>query len=181
MMNMKSLSNAGRLIVLIGLGALILSGCSLFQTDSPKVCPRVSLLNEAAKITQYRDGPGRDLIDVRFEARVHDVNWGCSYADKRLSVVANIDIVAQRGPAFAEGKIVVPFFVAIIDKDQNIIAKEQFLTEIAFGGARRRSGVREEIEQIVFLKENENGSDYEIIVGLQLNEQQLQQNRGRRF
>ena len=50
-----------------------------------------------------------------------------------------------------------------------------------FGGARRRSGVREEIEQIVFLKENENGSDYEIIVGLQLNEQQLQQNRGRRF
>lgn len=181
MMNMKSLRNAGRAIVLIGLGSLILSGCSLFQTASPKVCPRVSLLNEAAKMTQYRHGPGRDLIDVLFEARVQDVNWSCNYADNRLRVVATIDIIAQRGPAFEKGNANVPFFVAIIDKAQNILTKKQFQSEIVFGNVRRRGGVREEIEQTIFLKENESGSDYEIIVGLQLDKAQLQQNRGRRF
>ena len=41
--------------------------------------------------------------------------------------------------------------------------------------------MREEIEQIIFLKENESGADYEIIVGLQLDKAQLQQNRGQRF
>ncbi len=181
MMNMKSLRNAGRVIVLIGLGSLILSGCSIFQTDSPKACPRVSLLNEAAKMTQYRDGPGRDLIDVLFEARVHDVNWGCNYAGKRLRVVATIDIIAQSGPAAKGENVDVPFFVAIIDKAQNIVAKQQFQSEMAFGKVRRRGGVREEIEQIIFLKENESGADYEIIVGLQLDKAQLQQNRGQRF
>jgi hypothetical protein len=75
----------------------------------------------------------------------------------------------------------VPFFVAIIDKAQNIVAKAQFESEIVFRYGRRRVGAREEIEQIIFLKENEGGTDYEIIVGLQLNEGQLQQNRGRRF
>lgn len=181
MMIMKTFRDAGRLILLIGVGGLILSGCSLFQTASPKVCPRVSLLNEAAKMTQYRAGPGRDLIDVRFEARVHDVNWNCKYSKNRLRVVAAIDIVAHRGPASEEGNAVVPFFVAIIDKSQNIIAKEEFKSEIEFPDKRRRSGIREEIEQTVFLKKGESGADYEIIVGLQLNEQQLQQNRGRRF
>ena len=132
-------------------------------------------------MTQYRDGPGRDLIDVLFQARVIDVNWRCNYTGKRLGVVATIDIVAQRGPASKGGNANVPFFVAIIDKDQSIVAKQEFQSEIKFGGVRRRAGAREEIEQIIFLKTNESGTDYEIIVGLQLTEAQLRQNRGRRF
>jgi hypothetical protein len=72
------------------------------------------------------------------------------------------------------------FVPGIIDYEQNIIAKQTFASKIEFRDGRRRAGVREEIEQILFLKEGEGGSDYEIIVGLQLTEQQLQQNRGRR-
>ena len=181
MVNMKNLRNAGRLIVLVGLGSLLLSNCALFQTERPRACPRVSLLNEAAEMTQYRAGPGRDLIDVQFEARVQDVNWGCKYADNRLRIEALIDIVAQRGPASKGGNANVPFFVAIIDKAQNIVAKAQFESEIVFRDGRRRAGAREEIEQIIFLKEDEGAPDYKIIVGLQLNEGQLQQNRGRHF
>ena len=180
MMNLKRFRAAARVIIPVSIGCLILVGCSLFQTERPKSCPRVSLLNEAAKMTLYRPGPGRDLTDVRFEARVHDVNWGCKFNDNRMRVEAMIDIVAQKGPAFEGDRANVPFFVAIIDKAQNIIAKEQFQSDIEFRDGRRRAGVREEIEQTVFLKEKESGTDYEIIVGLQLNEQQLRQNRGRR-
>lgn len=178
---MKRFRDAGRVSLVIGLGFLTLSGCSMFQTASPKECPRVSLLNAAAKMTQYKQGPGRDLIDVLFEARVLDIKWSCNFAGNRLRVVAAIDLVAQRGPASKGGDANVPFFVAIIDKDQNIVAKEEFQSAIEFTDARRRAGVREEIEQTVFLKENENGTDYEIIVGLQLDKQQLQQNRSGRF
>ena len=70
--------------------------------------------------------------------------------------------------------------VVIIDYEQNIIAKKTFASEIEFRDGRRRADVREEIEQILFLKEGENGDDYEIIVGMQLTEQQLKQNRRRR-
>ncbi len=167
--------------MLAGLGILLLTSCGLLQPGSPKICPRVSLLNEAAKMTEYQAGPGRDLIDVLYEARVHDVNWACKYADNRLRIEAKIDLIAQRGPASKGDNAQVPFFVAIVDKDQNIIAKEEFDSEIEFRDGRRRAGVREEVEQIIFLKKGEVGADYEIIVGLQISEQQLKQNRGKRF
>ncbi|MDA1099415.1 MAG: hypothetical protein O2967_10575 [Proteobacteria bacterium] len=178
---MKRLRNAVRVAVLLGLAAVTLLGCALFQTGSPKDCPRVSLLNEAAKMTEYKDGPGRDLTDVLFEARVLDIKTTCSYAKNYVRVVAAIDLAAQRGPAFTVGGANVPFFVAIIDKAQNIMAKKEFQSEIRFSATNRRAGVREEIEQTVFLKDNESGTDYEIIVGLQLNERQLQQNRGQGY
>ncbi len=174
----RSLSGATALICL---GALLLSACSMFQPNSPKPCPNVALLNDAAKMTRYRDGPGRDLTDVLFEARVQDVKWGCKYADGRVRVEAMIDIVAQRGPAFGGANAQVPFFVAVIDGAQNIIAKKNFDSEIEFRDGRRRAGVREEIDQTVFLQEGEHGPEYEIIVGLQVTEQQLQQNRGQRY
>jgi len=187
MMNIKKNQRIGKTprqlaqVVLVGLCALVLTSCGIFQPSSPKVCPRVSLLNEAAKLTQYRDGPGRDLIDVLYEARVHDVNWACGYSDNRLRIEAKIDLVAQRGPASKGANAQVPYFVAIIDKAQNIIAKAEFESEIEFRDGRRRAGVREEVEQIIYLKEGEVGTDYEIIVGLQLTAPQLKQNRGSRF
>jgi hypothetical protein len=180
MEKMKRTRSLGGAMALISIGALLLSACSMFQPNSPKPCPRVSLLNDAAKLTRYRDGPGRDLTDVLFEARVHDVKWGCKYADGRVRVEAMIDIIAQRGPAFAGANAQVPFFVAVIDETQNIIAKKTFDSEVEFRDGRRRAGVREEIDQTVFLKQGEHGPEYEIIVGLQVTERQLQQNRGRR-
>ena len=89
-----------------------------------------------------------------------------------------IDIVAQKGPAAKGVAAQVPFFVAIIDNDQNIIAKKTFVSELEFRDGRRRAGVREEIEQIMYLKKGEAGTGYEVIVGLQLTKHQLKQNRG---
>lgn len=166
--------------MLLAAAGMLLSACAFFSPQEAKVCPRVSLLNEAVTMTRYKDGPGRDLIDVLYEAKVHDVNWTCKFLDNRMRVEAAIDIVAQRGPASKGGNAQVPFFVAIIDSAQKIVAKKTFSSEVEFRGGRRRAGVREEIEQTVFLKKGESGTDYEIIVGLQLTEQQLKQNRGRR-
>jgi hypothetical protein len=178
--NMATIGKSVKATTLIVCAGLLLAACGLFRPGEVKVCPRVSLLNEAASMIRYRDGPGRDLTDVLYEAKVRDINWSCKYLDNRLRVEAVIDIVAQKGPASTGANAQVPFFVAIIDGGQNIVAKKTFSSEVEFRAGQRRAGVREEIEQTVFLKQGESGTDYEIIVGLQLTEQQLQQNRGRR-
>ena len=91
-----------------------------------------------------------------------------------------IDISAQIGPASKGPSAQVNFFVAIIDSKKNIIAKKIFTSEVKFIDGGRRAGGREEVEQILFLNNGEIGSDYEVVVGLQLTKSQLQQNRGRR-
>ena len=178
MKNKTSICKVAGLIVLIAGCGLLLAACGFLAPGEIKICPRVSLLNKAEKMVRYRDGPGRDLTDIRYEAKVLDIKSSCKYLDNRVQVEAVIDIVAQKGPASKGVRIQVPFFVAIIDSGQNIIAKKTFASELEFLDRSRRAGVREEIEQIMYLKKGEAGAGYEIIVGLQLTKDQLKQNRG---
>ncbi len=169
-----------RLIAPLALCALVLSGCGLFQKDDPRICPRVSILNDADRAVVYRDGPGRDLIDVRHEAQIGDISWSCKYSKEQVRVLAKIRILAQRGPASVNAQASFDFFVAVTDNGYDILAKEVFKTTIPFPEGRTQSGVFEEIEEIIPLSSQEDGPNYEIIVGFQLSEEQLQLNRKRR-
>lgn len=157
----------------------MLGGCSLFQKDDPRLCPRVSILNEANRVVVYRDGPGRDLIDVRNEAQIGNISWSCKYSKEQVTVLANISILAQRGPASQSPEGQFSFFVAITEGGRDILAKEVFQTTVPFPAGRTQAGVFEEIEQIIPLASETDGPNYEIIVGFQLSEDQLEHNRRR--
>lgn len=160
---------------------LLVAGCSLFRKEEPRSCPRVSLLNDATRITLYRDGPGRDLTDVVTEARVDIAAVGCKYDDRHVTVIAQITFRAQRGPAATGREADLPFFVAITDSGQDVLAKQEFATRIEFPEGQSRAGVIEEMEQRIPLPDPKtSGPGFEILVGFQLTEKQLEENRGRR-
>tara|TARA_R110002167_G_scaffold39648_1_gene122266 strand:- start:283 stop:798 length:516 start_codon:yes stop_codon:yes gene_type:complete len=166
-------------LFLIG-GVLLLAGCSLFQKDDPRACPRVSILNDAARVAVYRDGPGRDLIDVMHEGQIGDIGWSCKYDKTQVNVLAKISFLAQRGPASDRPEASFKYFVAITADGQEILAKKVFTTVVAFPSGLSQAGVFEEIEQIIPLPDLESGPNYEIIVGFQLSEEQLKHIRKRR-
>jgi len=159
---------------------MVLVGCDFFQGQDTRPCPRVTVLDDAGRSTQHRDGPGRDLTDVTYIARIEDVQSTCKYRKQQLTVDATIIILAQRGPASTQPQANFPFFVAITDIDQNILAKEVFDSVVEFPDGRRRAGVYEEITQEIALGPDETGIAYEIIVGFQLSREQLERNRARR-
>ena len=164
------------------LALLLVSGCTLFgKNNETRPCPAVVKLEETSEAVQYADGKGRDLIDLRFSAEIGEIAWSCTYdGDTAVEMVLEIRVLVDKGPA-AKGQLAkFPFFVAITDKKQKILAKEVFVSEIEFPEGRRRAGVIEEVEQIIPLKTDQSGADYEIIVGLQLNREQLDFNRQRR-
>ena len=160
--------------------AVLLTGCSFFQKDDPRLCPRVSILNEAASVAVYRAGPGRDLIDVVHEGRLGDITWSCKYSEKEVSILTRISFLAQRGPASQDRKAEFQYFVAVRDHNQDILAKQIFATVIEFPEGRAQAGVFEEIEQVIPLPDETSGPEFEIIVGFQLTEEQLERNRERR-
>ena len=73
-----------------------------------------------------------------------------------------------------------PFYVAITDVSENIIAKETFGSKMDFQQSRRRVGVVEEITQTIPLA-GRRPAEYEILVGLQLTADQLEFNRKARL
>lgn len=159
--------------------ALFLAGCSTFNREPPPPCPPVAILGETASLTQFRPGPGRDLTDVEYGVQILDYRGGCQFSSDKRSVIVELttDIVAQRGPAMSGTTITVPYFVAVLDRNQQILTKQVFESRIDLPAGRRRAGVAEGTEPLIPFAEGRGPKDYSIMIGLQLTDEQLAWNR----
>lgn len=172
-------------VATVAVATLALTACSgsfetdllgMFKKKTPWPCPQVEVLPGADSVTFYREGPGRDLVDVRFEGQITPVSGECQYIDDDTAVVANLilRIDATKGPAATSQSEEFPFFVAIARRDDaRILAKEVFLSPVEIPEGRRRGAVQEEIEQYIPLTGITTGYDYVIIVGFQLTREQM--------
>lgn len=170
----------------MALGAAIgvLSGCGAFDSTPPPACPRAAIVDEAKAAAYYREGAGRDITDVAFEVAIPSLTGVCEYdfdeGRATVSSVLTIGIEAKRGPAGDSDAVEVPYFVAVVDPDRRILAKEVFRPRLSFAESGIRAQTVEEIEQIIPIGADYVGEDYEILVGLQLDRGQLEENLKRK-
>ena len=138
-------------------------------------CPQVEVLPGAETITIFREGEGRDLVDVRFEGIIAPFSGQCQYVDDDTAVVVELilRIGATKGPAATSQTEEFPFFVAIAEKTGKIIAKKVFYSPVEVEEGRRRATVQEELEQRIPLTGLKTGADYVIIIGFQLTREQM--------
>jgi hypothetical protein len=158
----------------------VLSACGGGRPNVPP-CPRVGILGDAYKATQYRDGPGRDLTDVAFDTELVDYNGSCKYQDKQTTVIVSfiLQIGATRGPAADKSEAQVPYFVAVVDKQQNVLSRNRFVARIPFKEGQRRVIVGDEFEQALPLQGRPT-TDFEILIGLEVPPDQLNRIRQQR-
>jgi hypothetical protein len=161
-------------VALVCVGTL--GACSSSKEAGPP-CPRVAVVPELGRTTIYRDGPARDLTDVRYNAEITDARGSCRYDRTGVGVDMTVDIVGERGPAADGDGTDVQYFVAITDPQRNILAKEVFPTRIPFRPNERRAGIREEIEERIPLPPGAVGADYRIMLGFQLSPEEAARNR----
>ncbi|MDA0368538.1 MAG: hypothetical protein O3C65_13320 [Proteobacteria bacterium] len=165
------------------IGALVIVGLVAACTRTPPLpCPPVSILGDAEDITLFAADRGEDLTDIAYRASIDQIGRNCDYARAGDSVTSTISVrlVATRGPAAQvdEGSFV--FFVAVVDKEQNILARERFESAFSFQPNQRQAAAIEEIEQIIPIKSGLRGLDYEVLVGFELTPAQLEFNRQER-
>lgn len=173
---------------------LLLAGC---ETVSDVVagappqppCPPSSVLDDAATVTKFREGPGRDFIDVVAEGKISGYGGGCHYdfdmktGEALLTVEVAVEFEAQRGSADKDRKAKFDYFVSIADKEQNILNKGVFNVDIDFPDNRTRRNVTDDNPPVVLeikLKPEQVGKDFHIFIGFQLSESELEFNRRQR-
>lgn len=164
-----------------GLGALLfagLAGCGLFSSPAEQFdCPATAAVADATTLSKFLDGPGRDLTDVRYQVRLVDVLNKCSYDRTGVTVEMLVAFALELGPANPDRNASFPFFVAITDPSNEIIAKRIFTSSLAFPSNVGYVEHREELRQRIPLPKGGGASDYQVIVGLQLTEDELEYNR----
>ena len=153
----------------------LLAACS-GEEAAPPPCPVVVLAQDTGRLTRF-EGSGRDLTDVLFETRIINANLTCEYDDDKVEAYLRLLFDVTRGPADTSRKAQFNHIVAITDREQNILVREEFELEAEFPGNRTERRLVDEIDQIIPLAEGKNGADYVVYVGLALSRDELDYNR----
>lgn len=156
-----------------------LSSCGLFDTTPQFDCPMVGMPRETATLTRFREGPGRDLTDVVFDAGIADVKIACNYTSKGANIDLNVLLSAERGPANTSRTATVPYFIAIVDPSRNILAKEVFTKTLTFQPNVSRATDVDQTQELIPLPRGKSAERYGIVVGMQLTGDEVEYNRNK--
>ena len=146
-------------------------------------CPDVQIIEDGKEITQFRPGIGRDVIDIEFEAKLDIVTAECSFNRETYNVtmVISYTIEANQGPAATTNTFDIPYLVAVVNRDQEILVRSSFDTVATFTLGKRRVRFTDQIEQITPVSDPTEGAQYEILASFLLDKDQLLYNREKRL
>lgn len=150
--------------------------------DPGPVCPATAVLSDAATVTKLKPGISGAMAkpaDVSFQAEMSQARLDCNYnrADNTLTINVKFAVKASRGPAAPAANPQLPYFVAIIDADNNVLVKDVYNSEPQMDG-RTNNTYTETISNLpVPLAMDKGPSDYEILTGFQLTPGELAYNR----
>ena len=101
----------------------------------------MSLVPDASDATFYREGPGRDLTDVRFRAAIGDARGQCDYRGDTLRMDMAVLLLAERGPALGDREPAdFEYFVALTDEQRRIVSKAVFKGRVVFPAGQDTRG-----------------------------------------
>ena len=154
--------------------------------DKPTIlpCPDYRILADAARIVQFRQGAGRDLVDVNIDGRIEDLAMECltdlnkDTNSGNMEVAITVSFGAKRGPANTSKLAVLPYFISVTDQKRNVLYREEFKVSVRFPG--NQSAIQffgETVTLELPLTPKVSSQSYLIYSGLQLNRKQLQYNQ----
>jgi hypothetical protein len=159
--------------------AAVLSGCANNQLPP---CPEVRVDSTTARLTQFKEGAGRDITDVAYQAEVVAYQGSCVFSDEGVTVEMDLDFAVTTGAAVQQGPAEIYYFVAIPQLFPQAQAKRVFQLKKNLPAT---PGVRELVREndlrvFIPLKKDEPAAGYDVYVGLQLNSAQLEYNRSQK-
>lgn len=167
----------------------LLAGCSAFgdalsNEPNPGPCPRAFALYDAARKVTF-DGPEELYSNIGFTAEIQGVRSLCRYqGDRPIIADLEVDFGFGRGPAAVGRRVDMNFFIAVTRKDLAVIHKESFPISATFPRGEDRVFVSERVDEITIPRASDSvsGTNFEILVGLELSDDELAFNRaGKRF
>lgn len=172
--------------------ALVLTGCQSVRDTlsepepNPGPCPNALALYDAHRLVEM-NGQALDYDNVGFTGEIRNIVSRCRYTDQRISPIdmeVAVRLAFGRGPAAAASEKTYELFVAVTRTDSAVIERQVFPITVRFEPGQDRVEVIEEFSPITIPRADAttSGANFEVLLGFELTEDQLQFNRdGLRF
>lgn len=173
---MRNIGPRRLVIGVVAAALLVLAGCA---KESPTVCPVLGVLGKASSVTKFGPGGGQAPENVSWQAEIANADLDCVYTTDLLDemeVNMRVNMIGRHGPAGGPDTARVEYFVVITDRTGTIVTKKIFPATINFGG-QQQVAITEEIWQLYRLETGGGGSLYEVWVGFQLSDDEVEYNR----
>lgn len=164
------------------LAALLLSSALAGCGQEALPCPDAKVLREADQVTKFAPGQDGNRQAVVYVGHIAQARLACSYDPKSyesMRVALGIQIDAERPPAAKVDAAELRYFVAIVNLQGQILARQDFPLSLPFKLGENSASTVEQINQFVPLKYPQNGGSMQVWVGFQLSDAELQYNRQR--
>jgi hypothetical protein len=166
-----------RLTALVGLLAISLGGC---HADVTAACPTMTALVEASEQSIFVPKSTPDPSNLLYTVEITSVKGQCEI-DKKMAdskVSLNIHFRATRAPSGTPASYNVPYFVAVTEGTDRVLAKKNFTVHFDFAPGQATADFSDSVASIdVKAKGEKKAFDYQVLAGLQLTKGQLEYNR----
>ena len=152
--------------------ALTLAACGGGSPEVVYSCPQPFTVQDAGRLTHFKDGPGRDPRDIAYEASVVGAATKCSLSRNRVDVTLFMRISVSAGPSASAGRTSVPYFVRVLDSSNNVVQSQDFSADFRLTSSNPRGSSQEELTFVVPVE-----GGYRIAVGLRPTPEELNYNR----
>jgi hypothetical protein len=147
-------------------------------------CPFVKTLYDAARYVELKDNR-EQAAAVGYTGEIQSLSSACAYkSDEPIRVSMELLFALGRGPQATSPTKTYRYWVAVTDRNNEVIAKEFFNLPVTFPAGQDRVLVTDHIKSIVIprVKASVSGSNFEVLVGFDVTPQMADFNRqGKRF
>ncbi|WP_425067968.1 hypothetical protein [Reyranella sp.] len=158
--------------------ALFLSACGGKSEDSATAyCPAPFTVQDAGRLTHFKDGPGRDPRDVEYEAALAGVGTKCSLRRNQMDVTLIMRVAVTAGPSLVAGQTRVPYFVRVIGASGQVVQGQDFTADFKLSAGNPRGQSQEELNLTLPFSQIQELGSYRIAVGLRPSQDELEYNR----
>ena len=147
-------------------------------------CPYVKALYDAARYVEFKENKEASA-NVGFTGEIQGVSGGCAYkADEPIKMAMDVLFEFGRGPTAGGSTKTYHYWIAVTDRNREVLAKQSFDVPITFPAGQDRLYRRESINDIVIPRADAgtSGANFEVLVGFDVTPEMADFNRlGKRF
>lgn len=156
----------------------------LIQSSSE--CPQVKVLKDLASIAQFADPLITTPETLVASTKLEHIETKCTIVGDAVTLELTLDFSGNLGGAGVsdlngQANYTYPYFLTVITPDGQILSKDVFALSMVYENKKTALQKREELRQIIPLGQGQSSGKFQVIIGFQLSEQELQFNRAQSF
>ena len=147
-------------------------------------CPYVKALYDAARYVEFKENKEASG-NVGFTGEIQGISAGCAYKETDpIRMAMEVLFEFGKGPSAGSGTKTYRYWVAVTDRNRDVLAKQFFEVPVTFPAGQDRIYRRESINDIVIPRADigTSGANFEVLVGFDVTPEMAEFNRlGKRF